>query len=1318
MSNAQGVLTIVGYAVGSYFGYPQLGAAVGSFVGGQYDIANTKINGARLDDLRLPKFEYGSTIPRLWGRNRVPSAPIWMSSKREISTTTGGKGSAEPEVTTFSYECDILFLLCDNEIDAVSRIWANGELIYTALSASDDTSASASEFTDKWTALRVHTGAASQLPDPVYEAAVGIGNAPAYRGRATLMIEGLQLGNSGQVPVLTFEVLTDASFTDRWIEAGENAAHTFVSVASPVLDWGFGTDSITTLPVTAGANVTLVGTNTGGAAHTVNTQENVTGGKRYFELVITDASSGAAEPGWLLVRDGAGNHYGTNYHGYYTADGVTYLGSPGAGPANISWVSPGSVLMYAFDLDAGLMWVGLNGTWYGVTGTATDPGTGTNGQATGALTATSCSIELTWTAAIANFAAQLRTVRTDFTYPIPDGFTPWASDGGEAAAWTPADIPLATVVQDLCEAAGVPPSQVDVTDLTGLTVSGVPVTQVSPARSTLQTLAAAFYFDCVESDKLYFRQRGTAPAATIPHDDIGAALETPSTEDPMGLERANDIEVPARFALQYINQQDDYQAGTVYSDRIVSQSEETRTTTVPVTMAPEQAQGIVDTLALDTRVASTSIRPAIDTTRPELEPTDVVQVVDVDGSTYRARIVRENYAGGVRTLECVLDDASVLTAVGITDDTSTPNVSVASYSLSDLLLLDIPILRDADDAPGLYGLMRPRYATGWAGAVAFISTDGVAYTSGDKVTVPAVFGTTTTALGDWTGAAVFDEVNSVTVNVGTATLASATRDALLEDASLNAAVVANELLQYRTATLVSAGVYTLSGLLRGRRGTEWAMTGHAAGERFALLQTAGTARVVQVAADIGQTRYFRAVSVGRVLASAETTTLAPTSVGLKPFAPVDLRASRDPTGGLVLAWKRRTRLATQFAGAAGILAPLGEAAEAYEIDIMDGGTVKRTISASTPTCVYTAAQQATDFGAVQTSVAVRVYQISAVVGRGYVLAATAAVGGYTASAGTRTVTLGGTFAAGVRITVFSGALQLGSHLTVAGDTNLSGAATALAAAITAGGTGYTAAAVGAVVTVTGPVGTAFALTTTVNGSVFIVAALGEAAAPAGPGTAYQAQVYVSNQLTGITEPIPAGTELTLQIERPIGTFLGTVSYTMPSSGTRYDALAGLANAMATHATLAPLGYGLGISSNAFGFYGLLTGPVGTAGVHANGGGTGGFGLTISVASLGTATVVTDRQQWVQLQMTGTAVGGEVFTVTLGGVAYTYTATAADTPGIVAAALTASIDAAAAYTATYTTAGAWAYITVTGLPNVPFTYTATVTGTSAMTATAA
>ena len=54
--------------------------------------------------------------------------------------------------------------------------------------------------------------------------------------------------------------------------------------------------------------------------------------------------------------------------------------------------------------------------------------------------------------------------------------------------------------------------------------------------------------------------------------------------------------------------------------------------------------------------------------------------------------------------------------------------------------------------------------------------------------------------------------------------------------------------------------------------------------------------------------------------------------------------------------------------------PLGEESETYEVDILDGDDVKRTIAASTPTVLYTSAQQIADFGGVQSAVSVRVYQ--------------------------------------------------------------------------------------------------------------------------------------------------------------------------------------------------------------------------------------------------------------------------------------------------------------------------------------------------------
>jgi hypothetical protein len=49
--------------------------------------------------------------------------------------------------------------------------------------------------------------------------------------------------------------------------------------------------------------------------------------------------------------------------------------------------------------------------------------------------------------------------------------------------------------------------------------------------------------------------------------------------------------------------------------------------------------------------------------------------------------------------------------------------------------------------------------------------------------------------------------------------------------------------------------------------------------------------------------------------------------------------------------------------------------EAYQIDILNGSTVVRTLSVSSPTVAYSATQQAADFGAPQSSVSVRIYQM-------------------------------------------------------------------------------------------------------------------------------------------------------------------------------------------------------------------------------------------------------------------------------------------------------------------------------------------------------
>jgi hypothetical protein len=95
------------------------------------------------------------------------------------------------------------------------------------------------------------------------------------------------------------------------------------------------------------------------------------------------------------------------------------------------------------------------------------------------------------------------------------------------------------------------------------------------------------------------------------------------------------------------------------------------------------------------------------------------------------------------------------------------------------------------------------------------------------------------------------------------------------------------------------------------------------------------------------------------------------------------RKARSP-GDLTIRWIRRSRvLAADSWG--GLDVPLSEEVEAYEVDIMSGGTVKRTLATGTTSVTYSGAQQMADRGALLgpgDTLTVRIYQLSALVGRG------------------------------------------------------------------------------------------------------------------------------------------------------------------------------------------------------------------------------------------------------------------------------------------------------------------------------------------------
>jgi hypothetical protein len=132
---------------------------------------------------------------------------------------------------------------------------------------------------------------------------------------------------------------------------------------------------------------------------------------------------------------------------------------------------------------------------------------------------------------------------------------------------------------------------------------------------------------------------------------------------------------------------------------------------------------------------------------------------------------------------------------------------------------------------------------------------------------------------------------------------------------------------------------------------------------------------------IGRQLFYKAVSVGNSLGNTDQITFTYTGRNLKPFAPVHVAGVRDGAGNLTISWVRRSRVDAEWRD--GVDIPLGEESERYEVEIYSGLTLKRTLTATSPTVAYSAALQVTDFGSAQSSVSVKVYQLSAVVGRGY-----------------------------------------------------------------------------------------------------------------------------------------------------------------------------------------------------------------------------------------------------------------------------------------------------------------------------------------------
>lgn len=521
---------------------------------------------------------------------------------------------------------------------------------------------------------------------------------------------------------------------------------------------------------------------------------------------------------------------------------------------------------------------------------------------------------------------------------------------------------LGEVVRDVCARAGV--NDVDVRALSGA-VSGYVVDAPATARAALEPLMAAYDFVAAERDGAitFFHADASLPLDVAPAD-FSAELGD------LFAQRSDAAELPVEARVRFLDAERDYLIAGVSARRLDRAEGGVIAVDAPLVLEAAVAEALAQVVLADQRAASETLQIALGPLHLALEPGDrvrlaggdvfeIARIEDAETRRMELRRTRDAFPAQARLAEPSAPAAPALAPTPV------------------FALLDLPLL------PGDEVEERPLaavFASPWIGVhTLHAGAEATLVSQRARITRAAVMGELMWDLGPgpvdrW------DDGNVVRVRLYGGALASTSQAAVLDGA--NAFAIESdggewELLQARTCVLVEAGVYDLSGFLRGQLGSAHAMRApHPAGARLVKLDDK------LVRADIGAHEWGEPLLISAPPAgglandarAAQSTVTLPHAAA-RSWAPAHVRAARAAGGDVAITWMRCARVGGDTWGAGE--PPLGEAAESYRVEIMDGGDVIRTVSVTSPVYVYLAADQVADFGILPGSLRIRVAQVSA-----------------------------------------------------------------------------------------------------------------------------------------------------------------------------------------------------------------------------------------------------------------------------------------------------------------------------------------------------
>lgn len=570
-------------------------------------------------------------------------------------------------------------------------------------------------------------------------------------------------------------------------------------------------------------------------------------------------------------------------------------------------------------------------------------------------------------------------------------------------------------VDFLIERARIPSSMVDTSDLDqpDLFLQGYQLKGPQPTSQALQpVLLSKNLITYEKKGVVHFVRRDQVPTKTIPESDLGARILGELGDYPAVWEDSDDVKVPRELQVLYQDpNMDQQEASTIarvgfngFKDKnqdfpLYGLGNVTQSINLGLVLAETEANKLGRTLLLNAHAArqrgNLSLPPSHIDVHENMKLSLTSESVDYELLTN----VVDLGANQLIEVESIVEDS---------DSTDLEEVEVGSPVEGDLpidypapvvlFLLDGPALRDDHTSVGGYYAALASYQAGaWRGGALFESRDG------SQATYRQIAEFRKEALGGAIAAAVpsgpttvWDESTTINVELYDPTRTLETVPELECLNGVNRAAIIDpttgncEIIGFKNAVLQGDGTYNVSGLLRGLRGTNWAVDQHLPYAQFLVLDSA----VQWIPKDFTRTNtrtYVKPVSGGLSVTLVDPEDYFLQGRTLHPFSVANVASSRNASLDIAISWDPRPR--SMSGGLPGRTPPLVERDEEYEVDVLDGsgGSVVRTITStasangsvvSARTATYDAADQTADGLTAGAPTYVKIYQISRFYGRG------------------------------------------------------------------------------------------------------------------------------------------------------------------------------------------------------------------------------------------------------------------------------------------------------------------------------------------------